>query len=76
MPMGDQGEYRAEHKLFTLDLPVPFKYYGLNEIWAEAYSEIEGVEWLGTAPLESALDLHGLLQGHGSSRRTVPVFPI
>ena len=30
----------------SLDLPVLFERYGLKEIWAEAYGEIDGVTWL------------------------------
>ena len=32
---------------YSLDVPTLFNYYGLKEIWEEAYSEIEGVTWLG-----------------------------
>ena len=31
---------------YSLDVPVLFHQWGLNDIWAEAYGEIEGVEWL------------------------------
>ncbi len=30
----------------SLDVPTLFHQYGLNEIWAEAYGEVEGVTWL------------------------------
>lgn len=40
------GGYFPFSTRYSLDMPVLFKYYGLNEIWAEAYGEIEGVEWL------------------------------
>ena len=29
--------------------PALFKYYGLNEIWDEAYKEVDGVTWLSTS---------------------------
>ena len=52
------------------DLPVLFKYYGLDEIWAEAYGEVEGVEWISagawdplhiftTEPIRSLADMKG-----------------
>ena len=31
---------------YSLDVPVLFNEYGLNEIWRESYAEIEGVTWL------------------------------
>jgi len=33
---------------FSLDVPALWNWYGLNEIWEEAYGEIEGVTWLST----------------------------
>ncbi len=33
---------------FGLDVPALWDDQGLNEIWEEAYGEIDGVEWLGT----------------------------
>ena len=52
------------------DLPVLFERYGLNEIWAEAYGEIEGVEWISAGawdplhiftkePIRSLADMQG-----------------
>ena len=32
---------------YGMDVPALFHHWGLNEIWAEAYGEVEGVEWLG-----------------------------
>ncbi|WP_435101766.1 TRAP transporter substrate-binding protein [Arhodomonas sp. AD133] len=32
---------------YSLDVAALWHWYGLNEIWEEAYSEIEGVTWLG-----------------------------
>ena len=54
----------------SLDLPVLFERYGLNEIWAEAYDEIDGVTWLSAGawdpchfitvdPIRSLADLRG-----------------
>ena len=31
---------------YSLDVPVLWNWYGLNEIWEEAYSEVKGVTWL------------------------------
>ncbi|HTO18290.1 MAG TPA: TRAP transporter substrate-binding protein [Pseudomonas sp.] len=32
----------------SLDVPALFHNWGLNEIWAEAYGEVQGVTWLGS----------------------------
>lgn len=32
----------------SLDVPALFHQWGLNEIWAEAYGEVQGVTWLGS----------------------------
>ncbi len=45
--VSDFGGYFPFSTRYSLDLPVLFERYGMNEIWAEAYGEIEGVEWLG-----------------------------
>jgi TRAP-type mannitol/chloroaromatic compound transport system substrate-binding protein len=56
---------------FGIDVDVLFNHYGLNEIWKEAYGEIEGVTWLAagswdpvnfvtTKPIKSLKDLKGL----------------
>jgi len=55
----------------ALDVPALFHQYGLNEIWKEAYDEIDGVVWLSAAgqdpcnfntkkPIRSLKDLEGL----------------
>ena len=55
---------------YSLDVPVLFNQYGLNEIWEEAYSEVEGVKWLSAGawdpchfatvdPINSLEDLKG-----------------
>jgi len=31
---------------YSLDVPVLWNWYGLNEIWEEAYAEVKGVTWL------------------------------
>lgn len=33
---------------YSLDVPALWHHYGLNEIWQEAYGEIENVTWLDT----------------------------
>ena len=54
----------------SLDLPTLFERYGLNEIWEEAYAEIDGVTWLSAGawdpchlitvdPVRSLADLQG-----------------
>ncbi|MGI9406053.1 MAG: twin-arginine translocation signal domain-containing protein [Hyphomicrobiaceae bacterium] len=40
------GGYFPFSTRYSLDLPVLFQRYGLNEIWAEAYGEVEGVDWI------------------------------
>jgi len=56
---------------YSLDVPVLWNWYGLNEIWEEAYSEVEGVTWLSMGawdpcnfatvkPIRSLEDLKGL----------------
>jgi TRAP-type mannitol/chloroaromatic compound transport system substrate-binding protein len=55
----------------ALDVPALFHQYGLNEVWKEAYDEIDGVVWLSAAgqdpcnfntkkPIRSLKDLEGL----------------
>ncbi len=56
---------------YSLDVPVLFHRYGLNEIWEEAYGEVENVTWLSAGawdpchfntvkPIRSVEDLKGL----------------
>ncbi len=56
---------------YSLDVPALWHWYGLNEIWKEAYDEIQGVTWLSTGawdpcncastkPIRSLADLKGL----------------
>ena len=40
------GGYFPFATRYSLDVPVLFKYYGLDQIWAEAYGEVRNVEWL------------------------------
>ena len=35
------GGYFPFATRYSLDVPALFKYYGLNEIWDEAYSEVQ-----------------------------------
>lgn len=64
------GGYFPFSSRYSLDLPVLFDRYGLNEIWAEAYGEVEGVEWLSAGawdplhiftkePINSLADMQG-----------------
>ena len=43
------GGYFPFATRFSLDVPALFKYYGLDEIWAEAYGEVDNVTWLSTS---------------------------
>ncbi len=43
------GGYFPFATRYSLDVPSLFKYYGLNEIWDEAYKEVKGVKWLSTS---------------------------
>jgi TRAP-type mannitol/chloroaromatic compound transport system substrate-binding protein len=64
------GGYFPFSTRYSLDLPVLFQQYGLNEIWAEAYGEVQGVEWLSAGawdpchiftkdPIRSLADMNG-----------------
>jgi TRAP-type mannitol/chloroaromatic compound transport system substrate-binding protein len=56
---------------YSLDVPALWNWYGLKEIWEEAYGEVEGVTWLSTGawdpcnfattkPIRALADLQGL----------------
>jgi TRAP-type mannitol/chloroaromatic compound transport system substrate-binding protein len=56
---------------YSLDVPVLWNWYGLNDIWKEAYAEVKGVTWLSCGawdpcnfatrkPLRHIEDLKGL----------------
>jgi len=56
---------------YSLDVPVLWNWYGLNEIWEEAYAEVKGVTWLSAGawdpcnfasvkPIRHIEDLKGL----------------
>ena len=64
------GGYFPFATRYSLDVPVLFEEYGLNEIWDEAYGEVEGVKWLSAGswdpchfatvdPINSLEDLKG-----------------
>lgn len=65
------GAYFPFASRYGLDVPVLWEWYGLREIWEEAYAEVEGVTWLSTGawdpcnfvttkPIRSLEDLKGL----------------
>jgi len=65
------GGYFPFATRYSLDVPVLFHQYGLNEIWEEAYGEVENVKWLSAGswdpcnfntvkPIRSLADLKGL----------------
>lgn len=64
------GAYFPFASRYSLDVPALFHHYGLNEIWQEAYSEVDNVTWLGCGswdpcnfttqePIRSIADLKG-----------------
>ena len=64
------GGYFPFATRYSLDVPTLFHQYGLNEIWKEAYDEVEGVTWLSAGawdpchfatkdPIHSLADLKG-----------------
>lgn len=64
------GGYFPFATRYSLDVPSLFSYYGLNEIWAEAYGEVENVTWLSSGawdplhifskePIRSLADMRG-----------------
>ncbi len=70
--ISDFGGYFPFATRFSLDVPSLFAYYGLKEIWEEAYGEVENVTWLSAGawdplhiftvnkPIRSLADLNGL----------------
>ena len=52
------GGYFPFATRFSLDVPALFAYYGLNEIWAEAYGEVDNVDLAVGRRLGSAPHLH------------------
>lgn len=65
------GGYFPFATRYSLDVPALFHRYGLNEIWQEAYNEVQGVTWLSAGawdpchfatvkPINRLADLKGL----------------
>jgi TRAP-type mannitol/chloroaromatic compound transport system substrate-binding protein len=65
------GAYFPFASRYGLDVPVLWHWYGLKELWEEAYGEVQGVTWLSagawdpcnfvtTKPIRSLEDLKGL----------------
>jgi TRAP-type mannitol/chloroaromatic compound transport system substrate-binding protein len=65
------GGYFPFATRYSLDVPALFHKHGLNEIWAEAYGEVENVTWLSSGswdpchfntvkPIKKLADLKGL----------------
>ncbi len=65
------GAYFPFTSRYSLDVPALWHWYGLNEIWEEAYAEVENVTWLSTGawdpcnfasvkPIRKLDDLKGL----------------
>jgi len=66
------GGYFPFATRYSLDVAAMFMYYGLDEIWREAYAEVENVTWLSTGawdplhiftvdkPIRSLADMNGL----------------
>ena len=49
------GAYFPFASRYSLDVPALFNWYGLNEIWEEAFTEVKGVTWLscrGLGPVQ------------------------
>ncbi|MFD2236511.1 TRAP transporter substrate-binding protein [Aureimonas populi] len=64
------GGYFPFATRYSLDVPALFHYYGLNEVWEEAYAEVPGITWLSTGawdplhiftrePIRSLADMRG-----------------
>ncbi|RYH09636.1 twin-arginine translocation signal domain-containing protein [Tropicimonas sp. IMCC6043] len=66
------GGYFPFATRYSLDVTALFRYYGLQEIWEEAYNEVENVTWLSAGawdplhiftvdkPIRSLADMNGL----------------
>ncbi|MBY6091715.1 TRAP transporter substrate-binding protein [Pseudooceanicola sp. 502str34] len=64
------GGYFPFATRYSLDVPALFNYYGLKEIWEDAYSEVDNVTWLSAGawdplhiftkePIRSLEDMRG-----------------
>ena len=66
------GGYFPFATRYSLDVTALFRYYGLQEIWEEAYAEVDNVTWLSAGawdplhiftvdkPIRSLADMNGL----------------
>src|SRR3546814_8147665 len=65
------GAYFPFASRYGLDVPVLWNWYGLKEVWEEAYGEVEDVTWLSagawdpckfatTKPIRRLAELQGL----------------
>jgi TRAP-type mannitol/chloroaromatic compound transport system substrate-binding protein len=65
------GAYFPFASRYSLDVPALWHWWGLNEIWQEAYAEVENVTWLSTGawdpcnfasikPIRRLADLKGM----------------
>ena len=77
------GAYFPFASRYSLDVPALWHWYGLKEIWEEAYAEIQGVTWLSTGswdpcnfattkPITLARRPAGPARLHLPDRRPVP----
>ncbi|MCA0433610.1 MAG: TRAP transporter substrate-binding protein DctP [Proteobacteria bacterium] len=64
------GGYFPFATRYSLDVPALFRYYGLKEIWEDAYKDVENVTWLSAGawdplhiftkePIRSLADMNG-----------------
>jgi hypothetical protein len=77
------GAYFPFASRYSLDVPALWQWYGLKEIWEEAYGEVPGVTWLSTGawdpcnfgttkPIRQPRRPQGPARLHLPDRRPVP----